>query len=66
MKLTYKRTWLNDKAFASESSYMAGRKRGGEIVNEFLMSTGYLAGAHIESYPVFKRMLKARPAFLRK
>jgi len=27
---------------------------GGEIVNEFLMSTGYLAGAHEEDCPVYK------------
>jgi DNA-3-methyladenine glycosylase I len=38
---------------------------GGEIVNEFLMSTGYLPGAHIETCPVYKKMVKARPAFLR-
>ncbi len=37
---------------------------GGEIVNEFLMSTGYLPGAHIESCPVYKRVLKRKPAFL--
>ena len=36
---------------------------GGEIVNEFLMSTGYLPGAHIESCKVYKKMLKAKPAF---
>ena len=39
---------------------------GGEIVNEFLTSTGYLPGAHIESCPVYKKMVKAKPAFLRK
>ncbi len=38
---------------------------GGEIVNEFLMSTGYLAGAHIESCAVYKKVLKAKPAFLK-
>ena len=27
---------------------------GGEIVNEFLMSTGYLPGAHSEDCPVYK------------
>ncbi|TDE10026.1 DNA-3-methyladenine glycosylase I [Dyadobacter psychrotolerans] len=27
---------------------------GGEIVNEFLMSTGYLPGAHTEDCPVYK------------
>ena len=39
------------------------RFTGGEIVNEFLMSTGYLPGAHIESCPVYKKVLKAKPAF---
>lgn len=34
---------------------------GGEIVNEFLMSTGYLPGAHIESCPVYKKVLKHKP-----
>ncbi len=37
---------------------------GGEIVNEFLMSTGYLPGAHIESCKVYKKIIKAGPAFL--
>jgi DNA-3-methyladenine glycosylase I len=39
------------------------RFTGGEIVNEFLMSTGYLPGAHIESCVVYKKALKTRPAF---
>lgn len=38
---------------------------GGEIVNEFLMSVGYLPGAHIESCKIYKKMLKAKPAYLR-
>ena len=42
------------------------RFTGGEIVNEFLMSTGYLPGAHIESCPVYKKVVKAKPAFLRR
>ncbi|HUZ57356.1 MAG TPA: DNA-3-methyladenine glycosylase I [Hanamia sp.] len=41
------------------------RFTGGEIVNEFLMSTGYLAGAHIESCPVFKKIMKSKPAFIK-
>ncbi|MEO8415252.1 MAG: DNA-3-methyladenine glycosylase I [Ginsengibacter sp.] len=41
------------------------RFTGGEIVNEFLMSTGYLAGAHIERCPVYKKVVKAKPAFMR-
>lgn len=40
------------------------RFTGGEIVNEFLMSTGYLAGAHEESCAVYKKMVKTGPAFL--
>ena len=39
------------------------RFTGGEIVNEFLMSTGYLPGAHAENCPVYKKVLKARPAW---
>ena len=39
---------------------------GGEIVNEFLMSTGYLQGAHVESCPVYKKVLKAKPAWASK
>ncbi|MEO6446007.1 MAG: DNA-3-methyladenine glycosylase I [Gemmatimonadaceae bacterium] len=39
---------------------------GGEIVNEFLMSTGYLPGAHVESCPVYKRVLRAKPAWARR
>jgi DNA-3-methyladenine glycosylase I len=39
---------------------------GGEIVNEFLMSTGYLVGAHDEDCPIFKRVASLRPAWMRK
>ena len=42
------------------------RFTGGEIVNEFLMSTGYLPGAHIESCSVYKKVVKAKPAFVNK
>lgn len=38
---------------------------GGEIVNEFLMSTGYLPGAHAESCPFYQDILKAKPAWLK-
>jgi DNA-3-methyladenine glycosylase I len=37
------------------------RFTGGEIVNEFLMSTGYLPGAHIESCPIYKKVIKMKP-----
>lgn len=38
---------------------------GGEIVNEFLMSTGYLPGAHDPSCPVYKKVASLRPAWMR-
>jgi DNA-3-methyladenine glycosylase I len=41
------------------------RFTGGEIVGEFLLSTGYLPGAHVESCPVYKRILKLKPAWLK-
>ena len=34
---------------------------GGEIVNEFLMSTGYLSGAHSEDCPIYAEVLKRQP-----
>jgi DNA-3-methyladenine glycosylase I len=37
------------------------RFTGGEIVNEFLMSTGYLPGAHDENCAVYKIILKKSP-----
>lgn len=38
---------------------------GGEIVNEFLISTGYLAGAHEKTCPVYKKVASLRPAWMR-
>ncbi|MBE8719285.1 DNA-3-methyladenine glycosylase I [Sphingobacterium pedocola] len=38
---------------------------GGEIVNEFLMSIGYLRGAHSESCPVHQEILKVKPMWLK-
>ncbi len=37
---------------------------GGEITNEFLMSCGYLKGAHDTLCPVYKRILDAKPAWI--
>jgi DNA-3-methyladenine glycosylase I len=39
----------------------AFRFTGGEIVGEFLLSTGYLPGAHRESCPVYAKVLKKKP-----
>jgi DNA-3-methyladenine glycosylase I len=39
---------------------------GGEIVGEFLLSTGYLPGAHDPDCPVYPRILELQPAWSRK
>lgn len=36
---------------------------GGEIVNEFLVSTGYLPGAHATDCPVYHEVLATNPAW---
>ena len=41
------------------------RFTGGEIVGEFLMSIGYLAGAHAADCPVYSEIMKRRPAWSR-
>ncbi len=39
---------------------------GGEIVNEFLVSTGYLPGAHDTKCPVYWEIEKLHPAWKRR
>ena len=41
------------------------RFTGGEITGEFLVSTGYLPGAHVPSCPVHLRILKLDPPWAR-
>lgn len=41
------------------------RFTGGQIVNEFLMSIGYLPGAHAPDCPVFARILELSPPWAR-
>jgi DNA-3-methyladenine glycosylase I len=41
------------------------RFTGGEIVGEFLMSLGYLPGAHVEACPVHRRILRLDPPWRR-
>ena len=41
------------------------RFTGGQIVNEFLMSVGYLPGAHEPDCPVFARILEHSPPWAR-
>ncbi|MEP7266528.1 MAG: DNA-3-methyladenine glycosylase I [Saprospiraceae bacterium] len=42
------------------------RFTGGEIVNEFLMSSGYLPGAHHEDCDIYIKVLKYKPAWAKK
>ncbi|WP_159800731.1 DNA-3-methyladenine glycosylase I [Flavobacterium sp. MK4S-17] len=41
------------------------RFTGGEIVNEFLMSIGYLHGAHAESCAIHKEIVKQNPMWVK-
>jgi len=41
------------------------RFTGGEIVGEFLMSLGYLPGAHHDACPVYRRIKRIRPPWAR-
>lgn len=62
--------WLDHHHPLDKTEWVALFRRhfkfvGGEIVNEFLMSTGYLPGAHVEECPVYDSMLRADPAWAR-
>ena len=41
------------------------RFTGGEIVNEFLMSIGFLGGAHSSDCEIHKKVMKAKPMWLK-
>jgi len=41
------------------------RFTGGQIVGEFLMSLGYLPGAHVPDCPVYSRIVELSPAWSR-
>lgn len=61
--------WLNDHHPLSREEWTKLFKKtfkfvGGEIVNEFLMSTGYLKGAHDESCTIFDNVVKNNPKWL--
>jgi DNA-3-methyladenine glycosylase I len=62
--------WLDANRKLSKEEWIKLFKKtfvftGGEIVNEFLMSTGYLPGAHDESCPIYKKVASLRPAWMR-
>ena len=41
------------------------RFTGGEIVGEFLMSLGYLPGAHVPHCPIYKRIQRVNPPWMK-
>jgi DNA-3-methyladenine glycosylase I len=64
------KAWLDSNRKFSKEEWVKLFKKtfvftGGEIVNEFLVSTGYLAGAHDEDCPVYRRVASLRPAWTR-
>ena len=64
------RAWLDTHHPQSKPEWVARFKKtfvftGGEIVGEFLMSTGYLPGAHEESCPTFAVVAAQNPPWLR-
>ncbi|WP_346236775.1 DNA-3-methyladenine glycosylase I [Niabella insulamsoli] len=63
--------WLNHHHPQTKEAWMKLFKKtfkftGGEIVNEFLMSTGYLPGCHSESCPTYKKILRLKPMWMRR
>ena len=64
------KNWLNKNHPLSKEEWVKLFKQnfrftGGEIVNEFLMSAGYLPGAHAASCPVYKKIEKLKPMWMK-
>jgi DNA-3-methyladenine glycosylase I len=64
------RRWLDAHHPRSKAEWVKLFKQtfrftGGEITGEFLMSTGYLPGAHVPSCPVYARVLRRKPPWTR-
>lgn len=65
------KAWLDGIAYNTKDEWVKLFKKtfkftGGEITNEFLMSAGYLPGAHIEECPIYKKILKKKPRWLKR
>ena len=62
------RQWLDKQGTLSRNEWTALFKQtfrfvGGEIVKEFLMSSGYLPGAHDKKCKLYRRVLRSKPAW---
>ena len=65
------KAWLDANRKLSKEEWVKLFKKtfvftGGEIVNEFLMSTGYLPGAHDESCSIYKKVASLRPVWMQR
>jgi DNA-3-methyladenine glycosylase I len=63
------KTWLDEHHPKTREEWMKLFKKtfkftGGEIVNEFLLSTGYLPGAHVSTCSIYKQVLATKPKWL--
>lgn len=63
------KNWLDEHHPKTKDEWVKLFKRtfkftGGEIVNEFLMSTGYLPGAHDLNCPTYQQILTQKPKWL--
>jgi DNA-3-methyladenine glycosylase I len=63
--------WLDANRMLSKEEWIRLFRKtlvftGGEIVNEFLVSTGYLAGAHDRDCPIYRKVASLRPAWMGK
>lgn len=62
--------WLKDQGNLKKEEWMKRFKKtfkftGGEIVNEFLVSTGFLKGAHQADCPIYHQVIKTKPHWLK-
>lgn len=58
--------WLNQQYPKTKDEWVKLFKKtfrftGGEIVNEFLMSIGFLKGAHNKRCPIYHKIIQAKP-----
>ncbi|MFQ5448144.1 MAG: DNA-3-methyladenine glycosylase I [Saprospiraceae bacterium] len=64
------KNWLDGQTCATKEAWTrlfkeTFRFTGGEIVNEFLVSTGYLPGGHDQGCPVYEKVVASNPPWLR-
>ena len=62
------KNWLDEHTPRTKDEWVKLFKKsftftGGEITNEFLMSTGYLSGAHEPDCPIYSKIITHKPAW---